>query len=180
MVILTAALTVSFMIRNTSPIGWPPLLLLKIIYDRSLIPVLLAGIFVFVPVLGFSICLDSFYYGFEDFPVVTAFNFVKANLAEGLSKYFGTDPSHFYIIAVMPLFFTVAYPSVIGSFYVYARDSLKGGFKEKPYMLILTVTYLIVFSAIEHKEPRFLLPIMPFCFLMLGYFISKLLKGSTI
>jgi GPI mannosyltransferase 3 len=170
-------LTVSFMIRNTSPIGWPPMLLIKIVRDRSLVPFLIAGVAVFIPVVLLSIGVDSFYYG--QFPVVTAYNFVQANLAEGLSKYFGTEPFHFYVLAVMPLIFTVAYPSVLAAFYVYGRDKIqvaKGG--EPPYMLHLSAFYLLVFSTIQHKEPRFLLPIVPFCFLMLGYFLAKIIKGS--
>jgi len=88
--VLTAALSVSFMIRNTSPIGWPPLLLIKIIKDKSLAAFLIAGVVIFIPVVFASILIDSIYYGIQDFPVITAYNFVKANLAEGLSKYFGT------------------------------------------------------------------------------------------
>lgn len=164
------------MIRNTSPIGWPPLILIKIIKDKSLAPFMFALLFVFIPVVGLSILVDSFYYG--HFPVITAYNFVQANLTEGLSKYFGTEPFHFYIFAVMPLIFTVAYPSVLLSFYVYAKDSLASK-ATTPYMLILSSTYLLIFSLIAHKEPRFLLPIVPFCFLMLGYFIHKLIKGQS-
>lgn len=172
---LTAALTVSFMIRNTSPIGWPPLLLIKIIKDGSLIPLIKAGFLVFLPVVGLSILVDSFYY--KHFPVVTAYNFVQANLAEGLSKYFGTEPVYFYILAVMPLVFTVAYPSVLAAFFVYGKDRGAG---QPPYMLVLSGTYLLVFSIIAHKEPRFLLPIVPFCFLMLGYFLSRQIKGTSL
>jgi len=36
--------------------------------------------------------------------------------------------------------------------------------------------YVLVFSAIAHKEHRFLTPIIPICFLVLGYFVSKLIK----
>ena len=176
---MTAALTVSFMIRNTSPIGWPPLILLKIIYDGSLVPFLMAGFLVFIPVVGLSICVDSFYYGMENFPVVTAYNFVMANLAEGLSLYCGSEPKTYYILAVMPLFFLVTYPSVLAGFYTYGKDSLYLGSEKRPYMLYLTATYLLVFSLISHKEPRFLLPIVPFCFLMLGHFLSKNIKTAA-
>lgn len=31
---------------------------------------------------------------------------------------------------------------------------------------------------LAHKEPRFLMPVIPFCFLMLGYFLAKQIKAS--
>jgi Alg9-like mannosyltransferase family len=174
-VFLTTFLTISFMIRNTSPIGWPPLLLIKILYEGSLIPLIYAGILVFLPVVGLCILVDSFYYG--QFPVVTAYNFVRANLAEGLSKYFGTEPFYFYIFAVMPLIFTALYPTAMVSFFVYGRDMLRSR-AQIPYMLILSGFYILVFSIIAHKEPRFLLPIVPFVFLMIGYTVDKGVKQS--
>ena len=67
----------------------------------------------------------------------------------------------------------------MASFYVYGKDMLFKKQEEPPYMLILTASYIAVFSFIEHKEPRFLLPIVPFCFLMLGYFIAKLIKTQS-
>lgn len=118
--IMTALLTISFMIRNTSPIGWIPLLVLKIFKDGSFIPFLFSGILVFFPIIGFCTLLDSLYYGELTF---TSLNFVKANLAEGLSKYFGTDPVYHYVAAIMPLIFTVSYPGVMLSFFFYFKDS---------------------------------------------------------
>ena len=44
-------------------------------------------------------------------------------------------------------------------------------------MFYLVAFYLLVLSIIEHKEPRFLVPILPFCFLMLGYTLATYLKS---
>lgn len=166
--------------RNTSPIGWPPVLAIKILRDKSFIPFIIAGITIFIPTVGLCVLIDSFYYGLKDFPVLTSYNFMQANLTEGLSKYFGTEPVLFYLIAVLPLIFTVAYPSVLASFVVYPKEQISkwraGG--EPPYMFFLTAFYLLVFSLIAHKEPRFLLPIVPFCALMCGYFITGIIKKS--
>jgi phosphatidylinositol glycan class B len=121
-VFLTFLLTLSFMIRNTSPIGWPPLILIKIIKDRSLLPFICAFVLVFIPVVFLSVALDSYYYG--EFPVITSLNFMRVNVSEGLSKYFGSDPFHFYIVEAIPSFFTVAVPAVIAGYYIYLRDKL--------------------------------------------------------
>jgi len=171
---MTAALTLSFMIRNTSPVGWPPLLLMKIIYDGSLKPILLAGLFVFLPTVGLCVAVDSFYYG--EYPVFTSYNFVKANLAEGLSKYFGTDPIYYYVTFIFPWFFTVLVPAVFGGLWIYGKDSYTSS--RKPYILVLTLTYVGIFSVIPHKEARFLLPVLPFCFLMAGYAVEKVFKQA--
>jgi phosphatidylinositol glycan class B len=176
-VLMVLSLTISFMIRNTSPIGWPPILLYKIVRDGSFVPFLIAGFSVFLPVVFICVCIDSNYYGMANFPVLTAYNFVLANLTEGLSKFFGTQPATFYLFAFMPLIFTVAYPSVLLGILTYAKDKFTQRGGEPPYILIVTVFYIFVFSIIAHKEARFLLPVVPFCFLMLGYFLVKQIKS---
>jgi hypothetical protein len=50
------------MMRNTSPVGWIPLILLKIIRDNSFFPFLISGIFIAVPTILLCIYLDSLYY----------------------------------------------------------------------------------------------------------------------
>ena len=50
------------MMRNTSPIGWIPLLAIKVLYEGALIPFILAGIFVAVPIIGLIVAIDTFYY----------------------------------------------------------------------------------------------------------------------
>lgn len=61
--IMTALISLSFMIRNTSPVGWVPLLFYKVIYEGALIPFLIAAIVVALPIIGLCILLDSLYYG---------------------------------------------------------------------------------------------------------------------
>jgi hypothetical protein len=117
---MTALITISFMMRNTSPVGWIPLLILKIVQNNSFCAFLISGFVVALPIIAACIALDSFYFGEL---TITSLNFLKANLYEGLSKYFGTDPFFFYIFVFMPLWFTVAYPGVLYSFYAYFKDS---------------------------------------------------------
>ncbi len=171
---LTFLLTISFMIRNTSPIGWPPLILIKMMKDRSWIPFILAFFLVFLPVVFLSITVDSYFYG--EFPVITSLNFMRVNLSEGLSKYYGSFPLHFYLFGVLPLFFTVAFPAVLFGYYYYIRDNFTISQHQTPYIAILSLFYLFVFSLIAHKEVRFMLPIIPFSALMAGYALKKWAK----
>ena len=81
------------MMRNTSPIGWVPLLAIKVLFEGSFLPFLVAGIFVAVPIMALSVVADTWYYlGVVDGQnfVFTSYNFVQRNIAEGLSAYFGT------------------------------------------------------------------------------------------
>jgi len=62
-VIMTALISLSFVMRNTSPVGWIPLLISKIVYDGSFKSFALAGVFVSIPIIALGIALDSLYYG---------------------------------------------------------------------------------------------------------------------
>lgn len=177
-VLMVAAMTVSFIVRNTSPIGWPLLLLIKVVKDRSFLPFLFAGVTVFVPIMCLATFIDSWYYGFkEHFPVITALTFLNINLGKSLSNYFGTDPIQFYLTFALPTYFAVAIPFVYMSWFVYLKDMLLTS-KRIPYLLIIIGSYLAIYSLIPHKEVRFILPTIPFCILILAYFISKQVKET--
>lgn len=176
---MMCAMTVSFVVRNTSPIGWPLALLIKAVHDRSLIPFAIAGITVFLPIMGLATVMDSFYYGFkEHFPVVTALTFLNINLGKSLSSYFGTDPVHYYFTFAMPCYYTVILPFIFISWFTYFKDMVFVA-KRVPYLLIIVLSYLAVYSLIPHKEVRFILPTVPLCILILADAISKQVKDAT-
>jgi hypothetical protein len=163
------------MIRSTSPIGWPPLILIKIFKDRSWLPFLYAFALVFIPVVFLTVAIDSYYYG--EFPVITSMNFMRVNVSEGLSKYYGKDPFYFYIVRTLPQFFTVAIPAVFFGYYSYLKDKLTISKDQVPYLAILSLSYLIIFSLIAHKEDRFMLPIIPFSALLGAYAFKNWTKA---
>jgi hypothetical protein len=163
------------MIRSTSPIGWPPLILIKIVKDRSWFPFLYAFFLVFIPVVFSTVAIDSYYYG--EFPVITSMNFMRVNVSEGLSKYYGKDPFYFYIVRTLPQFFTVAIPAVFFGYYSYLKDKLTISKDQVPYLAILSLSYLIIFSLIAHKEDRFMLPIIPFSALLGAYAFKNWTKA---
>lgn len=119
--IMTALITLQFMMRNTSPIGWIPLLLIKIYKEKSFKAFLISGLLIAIPLLFILILIDTIYYGSCDL-VITSVNFLKVNLLEGLSKYFGDDPFYWYILVFLPGCVTVLYPFVFNSYYIYYKD----------------------------------------------------------
>jgi hypothetical protein len=60
--IFTAVVSLQFMMRNTSPIGWIPLLCVKVFRDGAFVPFFISLIFVAIPILFLSTLLDSWYY----------------------------------------------------------------------------------------------------------------------
>ena len=94
-VILTALISIAFMMRNTSPVGWIPLLAIKVLKEGSLLPFILSGIFVALPILFFCVWVDTKVYNADTW-VVTGYNFLEMNILHGLSKTFGEDDFFWY------------------------------------------------------------------------------------
>lgn len=158
-VILTALITVSFMIRNTSPVGWVPLLAYKVLKEGSLVPFIISGIFVAIPLIGFLIFVDSQFYGSEKW-VLTSYNFLEMNLLHGLSKYFGEDGPLYYFIAGYPAIFTLLVLPALFSMFSHIGFASQLG--KVPYCSFYVIFYLGFYTLIAHKEVRFLMPCIPF------------------
>lgn len=193
-VIFTMLLTIGFMMRNTSPVGWVPLLVFKIVHEGSFIPFLISGIFIALPLMFLCIYLDSIYYqgantsstgtsllGSPDKEfewTVTSWNFVKVNVIQGLSKYFGDHGHMVYVVEFLPVdIFRGLYPLVIFGVWNYARLMVRT--RRRPDLFYMSGFYILFFSFIGHKEPRFLLPILPFLFLMTGHGMAHLAERGT-
>ena len=111
-VILTALITVAFIGRNTSIVGWIPLLAIKVLREGSLPPFILSAITVAIPCIAFMVYVDTLYYGSEDW-TITSLNFLKVNVLAGLSKFFGEDPWFMYIVGHAFGLFTAIYPFLL-------------------------------------------------------------------
>lgn len=165
-VVLTALISMAFMMRNTSPIGWIPLLAHKVLFKGSLVPFILSGIFVAIPILALCTYVDTLYYGGDKW-VFTGLNFLRVNVMHGLSKYFGEERWYWYLEASAPLIYTVLYPLVLYANTV-GHVSIQAKKGEPAYLTYFTCFYVVFFSLIPHKEARFLLPLIPFTLLTTG------------
>jgi phosphatidylinositol glycan class B len=112
------------MMRNTSPIGWIPLLCIKVFKHGAFVPFLICGVVVALPIVVGSTYLDSWFYsqGREFEWTFTGLNFLRVNVVEGLSKYFGDHPWWFYIAVFAPAMFTVIYPFVLYGVYFLTKE----------------------------------------------------------
>ena len=122
---------------------------------------------VFLPVFGTSVALDSYFYG--EFTLVP-YNFIKVNVLDGLSQSFGADPMFKYFLVELPARLNIFFPCfVLGIIHHLKVCQSK---KETPYLMFFMFSYLIFLSLISHKEPKFLLPIFPICFLVIAQYIT--------
>lgn len=151
------------MIRNTSPVGWVPLLAWKVLFENSLLPFLKSALLVAIPIIFFCIWVDTTFYQSETW-VVTSYNFLEMNVLLGLSKYFGEDGPLYYLIAGIPaIFVLLSGPALVSTF---THIKYKRDLNQVPYIAYYTLFYLLFFSLIAHKEVRFLLPVFPFVMIM--------------
>jgi phosphatidylinositol glycan class B len=173
-IIFTALLTLSFLMRNTSPVGWIPLLFLKIFRDGAFLPFLIAGVVIALPMLYAGVYLDSLYYshGGKFEWTFTSWNFIQINVLQGLSKYFGDHQLTEYIFNFLPKdIFKATTPFLVHGLYKFTSDMRNKN--KSTEMAIMCGFYIAFFSLIGHKENRFMLPILPFLFLFTGYSLTK-------
>lgn len=107
--------------RNTSPVGWIPLLGYKVLFQGSLKPFILSAITVALPLIFALIYLDTWWFGAKDELVLTSWNFLKMNILEGLSKFFGTSPIRYYAVEGIPVIFGIMFPLAWYSIYFHAK-----------------------------------------------------------
>lgn len=159
------------MVRVSSPVGWLPLLLGKIIFDRSFKAFLIAGFTITIPIILISIGLDTWYYG--QF-TISSWAFLKFNVLENKSSVFGVSPPEEYLKLFVPDAMKFGFAFSIGGLALYSFNCLKK--KEPPYVTLFVITFLAVLSYIPHKEQRFALPVFPYLYLMCGLSMQWFLK----
>ena len=132
LVMLCILQSISFVIRNTSPIAWVVLLLVKMWELRwikgsgakpdnmqilNMIMQLLKVFFlIFVPIFIIATALDSMFHGK---PTCVPWNFIKINVFESLSQEFGADPLLKYVTVDIPALFNIQLPFILVGLYRY-------------------------------------------------------------
>ncbi|GJJ76971.1 GPI mannosyltransferase 3 [Entomortierella parvispora] len=93
--------------------------------------------------------------------ILTPLNFVRVNVLEGISLFYGHSPWHWYISQGIPILFGIYIPLVLfGSWKAWGapQSGLNTGLKQQ--VLYLCLWALVVYSSLQHKEWRFLYPIL--------------------
>lgn len=154
------AIGISFLFRFQSAIYALTILLFLFVEKLRKIPFIMG----FLIILVIQGVLDLIFYGsFFSSPI----KYLYFNVISGQSSKFGVLPFYAYIIFIF--FFT----GIIFTFLI-MRAMWRAGIKDRgvKFFLITNLPFLIIFSAIGHKEIRFLLPFYSF-FIAIGIGLIK-------
>lgn len=161
---MTALITICFISRSSSLVNWIPLAFIKILEDqRFFAPILVAGLTVALPMIVFSVLIDSYFYGVLSIP---QYNFVVLNVVENVSAYFGKEPVYYYFNLLPDLLNVPWFKMGLYGFCLMQVRQMMGSLQTKqkltntPVLFIFCVTYLWILCLIEHKENRFILPVI--------------------
>lgn len=81
--IFTFIMTIAFMIRCTSPIGFVVLIAYKIYKEKCFISFLISAVAIALPTLCLCVALDTYYYNKLTF---VPYNFLEKNILESISE----------------------------------------------------------------------------------------------
>ncbi len=122
-----------------------------------------------LPVFLLGVAVDSWYFGSFQ---VTMLNFAKVNIFAGISVFYGTHGTLWYVTAGFPLMLLTYVPFSYYGLYKMMRE------REDCTVWYVVVTYLTVMSLLAHKEERFMMPILPYLILMAGYALTNLKRAA--
>uniref|UniRef100_A0A0C9R2P7 Mannosyltransferase n=1 Tax=Fopius arisanus TaxID=64838 RepID=A0A0C9R2P7_9HYME len=144
-------------IRPTMAITWMPLCTYHILTtSRHPLKTLLQYAIVALMTLTYSILIDTYCYGHF---VFTQWEFFKANILNNIAGFYGTHSIHWYLTSALPvllgvyvLYLPIATYQILKNYKINSRE----------FILLFTILWTIsVYSLLEHKEFRFILPILP-------------------
>ncbi|SPP84917.1 GPI mannosyltransferase 3 isoform X1 [Drosophila guanche] len=147
-------------LRPTAAVIWLPLSIYHLRKSRLSPVELILKRFLAIGLLvaGLGIAIDTYLHGQL---IVTPYEFLKYNIFNNIGSFYGSHPWHWY--------FTVGLPTVLGINtlpFIYGimetvRKSEK--YKVSKQLLITILLTLVVLSTVEHKEFRFVSPLLPLC-----------------
>ncbi|KAG0325366.1 hypothetical protein BGZ99_000732 [Dissophora globulifera] len=93
--------------------------------------------------------------------VLTPVNFLRVNVLEGISLFYGSSPWHWYLSQGIPILFGAHLPAVLlGTYHTFSSGPGTPNAALKRQVLYLSLWMLAVYSCLQHKEWRFLYPIL--------------------
>ncbi|GAB0090424.1 Mannosyltransferase [Sergentomyia squamirostris] len=162
----------SAFIRPTSVVPWIPLCLHHIRDSRISAPTLLLKQFLPIGLIVGTLGIGIDYFGHGSL-VFTPLRFFKVNVLENIGSFYGSQPWYWYFLAGLPAVLGVnTLPFLLSIVETFTQPRLVGVTRRK-ILLISIATTLVVFSALEHKEFRFVLPILPMCLYLCADLLSR-------
>lgn len=156
---------ISCIIRPTNAIIWMILGVYFIIpfTPSDIIKVGFKLMIEFTVVIGITMGLDRLFYGYFTLPL---YNFIEFNVIKNLSIFYGSSPWHFHIFQSVPVMLMTYLPLFL---YSVIKFKLYG-----TILGMVSMGTLILFSIIDHKEFRFIYPLMPIFLLFSSYSLKDI------
>ncbi|XP_061399484.1 GPI mannosyltransferase 3 [Musca vetustissima] len=147
-------------LRPTAIIIWLPLVFYHLHKSKLRWTELVFKRFIFIGLLvaTISVAIDSYMHGRF---LITPYEFLKYNVIQNIGSFYGYHPWYWY--------FTVGLPTVLGinflPFLFGAIETIRhsNAYPTRKYLLLTVLLSLIVLSAVEHKEFRFVCVLLPLC-----------------
>lgn len=98
--------------------------------------------------MGLNAKIDEYFYGAPVFPL---WNFLKFNVAESLSSFYGVNRKLYYLIEGLPQLLILFLPVGLHGLYL-CRSTL---------LAQMCIFVIFVYSLVAHKEMRFIFPLLP-------------------
>lgn len=116
----------------------------------------------------FAIAVDCFAH--NSF-LITPWEFFKANVWHDIGSFYGTHPWYWYFIIGLPAVLGITtLPFIIS---VIETIRYRSVYPYRASLLLSIIITLISFSFLQHKEFRFILPLLPMCLYMTGDYLSR-------
>ncbi|KAK9240391.1 Alg9-like mannosyltransferase family-domain-containing protein [Lipomyces kononenkoae] len=151
---------VACVLRPTNALIWFYLGAALVIRVRSFKIVAVAGA-VGTIILTLNALVDMWYYKHLTFPL---YNFLKFNIVESLSSFYGVNRQLYYIVEALPQLLTVYLPFFFHGIYMSRSSTLAQA----------SVFVVFVYSLISHKEVRFIFPLLPIFHLFAAISLHRL------
>ncbi|GAA97117.1 glycosyltransferase family 22 protein [Mixia osmundae IAM 14324] len=114
------------------------------------------------------VAIDSLFY---QHLVFTPLNFVRLNVSEGLSSFYGVNSWHFYISQALPLLCWALLPFVLAGFFTKSGNALEHHAIRS--LSLASTAAVLAYSCLAHKEIRFVQPLLPFIHLLASRAVSS-------
>ncbi|KAM3161828.1 Mannosyltransferase [Lachancea thermotolerans] len=129
--------------------------------------------FVFFQVFILNLGIDYYFYGHLSVP---AYRFIKFNYTSALSSFYGTAPWHFHLLQTLPLILGFSIPLFAYGFFFMNFKKTTGFLGNTVTQIrVIVIINVLAFSAVSHKEFRFLYTLQPFLTLFSSAALGRLI-----
>lgn len=116
-----------------------------------------------------ALCLtvDTWFYGR---PIFTPLNFLRVNVVQQISLFYGANAWHFYITQALPFNMLAMLPFTVHGSWLLLRSRSTG---PALTMLLVALASMAALSLLSHKEFRFIQPLLPMLHCVTAYSLAR-------